>query len=302
MKNLVFNIWKIAAISAIVGILLIVIGLSLGANKSMYLDSKGVHVGSNDSQLISELNLEKLTDIDIDIDLSNIEFVKSDKYGFEIKYYENSSAPTWNVENGHLRIDFKHKKTYFNLGFFQSSNEAYIKVFLPQDALLNSIQIKTNVGNVDIGNFSSKNVNINTSIGNIKLSRAKIDDFIVKSNTGEVQLDECTISNCNINNNIGKILGTNLKTSNLNIEADVSNVNIEGEFLKKTKLRTNIGEITLTTSKDKEFYSYDINTEFGKIKIDNKNEDTKLISESNNSENNLEITTNTGDITVNFSN
>ncbi len=305
MKNLVKNIWKIAAMSSIFGIILIVSGLAMGASKSMYLDSTGVHVFNlKKYKTISELNTGKFTNLDIITNLSNVEFIKSDKYGFEIKYYEDN-APTWNLKDGKLEINSKEKDigNYINFGFdFKNSDDIYVKIFLPQDAAFDSMRINVDIGNIKIGNFSSKIINVENSVGQLLISNAKIDNFNAKSSNGKIELDNCTISDSTISNNTGQVIGKNLKSSNLNIVADIGNIDVQGEFIGKTKLHSDVGKVTLITSKNKEFYNYDFYTEIGKIEIDNKKEERKSNYKSEKGlENSIEITTNTGNILVNFS-
>jgi len=46
MKTKMKTVWKIIIISIIVGIILSLTGLALGANRSLYLDRTGVHLNN----------------------------------------------------------------------------------------------------------------------------------------------------------------------------------------------------------------------------------------------------------------
>lgn len=306
MKSGFKNIWKISVIAIAIGLILATIGLILGANRHIYADTSGLHVVDSKGPIeIKDLKLNKFTDIDIESDVFDIEFIESNDYGIEIKYYENIEKPTYSLEDGTLKISTAAKNIsnfrFFNLDFnFDIINDQSIKIYLPKNTNLNNISIKSNVGSIDISNFTSQNLNIESDIGDVTINDAKLDKLNAKLDTGKLNIENCEITDGKIKTGIGDVKGTNLKSSGLNIDCDTSSIKLQGDLQGDTEISSNIGSITLETSNDKSFYNYDISTDIGSIKLDDEKQGSKITNSDVNSNNNLNLFTDTGSISVKF--
>jgi len=298
------NIWKIAGAAILLGLVLIILGLIMGASRHIYADNTGIHVvDTKGSAEIKDLNLKKFTDIDIDVDIYSIEFIESDNYGIEIFYHEVKNKPDYSLVGEKLKISetFKNGWMFFNVDFnFISHNDQFIKIYLPKNAILNDVVIKSDIGSVNIGKFTSKSVNIKNNIGNVSINDAKIDEFEAALDTGILTLENCEILKGKIKSGIGSVKGTLIKSSNLKITCATGSIDLKGDFQGNTELSNNIGSIKLETSRNRDFYDYDISTDIGSITLDGEKQKRIVNNSNRNSDDKLTVTTDTGSIKINF--
>ena len=301
--NFFKNIWKIAGAAIAIGLVLIILGLIMGANRHIYADITGIHVvDTKGSAEIKDLNLKKFTDIDINVDIYSVEFIESDNYGIEIFYQNSDKKPTYSLDGGKLKIKHNEKNSWRFFNFdLDLRNDQFIKIYLPKNAVLNNVVIKNDIGSIDIGQFIAKSVNIENNIGNASINNAKIDEFEAALDTGRLTIENCEILlNGKIKSGIGNVNGKNIKSSNLKINCDTGGIDLQGDFQGNTILSSNIGSIKLETSKDRDFYNYDISTDIGSVTIDGEKQKRGVSNSSKNSDNKLTITSDTGSIKINF--
>ena len=133
--------WKLIIISAVVGLVLAAAGISMGASRAIYWDVKGVHLASEAENRITEPDIGYFKNIDIDAGFCDVEFVTSDKYGFDACGY--GVEWDWSLNNDTLSVS-QNKGLNFNLQFFnltigglsKSSSYNYLKVYIPSGAQL----------------------------------------------------------------------------------------------------------------------------------------------------------------------
>ena len=330
--------WKVIIISVSAGLVLVILGISLGASlNGFYLNSAGVHIIQYDETKITETALGNVTDIDVDVRFSDVEFVIADTYGFDILAYGDDW--TWELENGILRIRQASRAT---LSFFISSfniKESRVKVFLPRDAQLGTVSVKTDSGKVNVGGFKADGVqiynsfgdvdvhavtggdmlidmdsghftgtdinaqtfNYNNSFGNGRFEAVQAERLTIGCDSGDLELRDCRTGETDLTNSFGKITATGFYSSKATITADSGDISLDGEFSGETIIRSDFGNVKFSSSKPKEDYSYDLGTDFGRILLDNDKFGGSVSNKSGNpSANSLTIEASSGDIEVYF--
>ena len=147
-------------------------------------------------------------------------------------------------------------------------------------------EIKLATGNLKIDNLKSKNssLKINVATGNIKLNNINdLKDISIDNKTGDTDLSSSTIKDINITNKLG-----NIKVSNLPSESS-DNIN----------LKTNTGNITLSNLTANN--SITLKSIAGDI-IAEINDDESNFTNSSNKKKQLFTSSETGTVSVKFSN
>lgn len=342
MKFLRKGIWPVVIATVVIGLVLMIAGVVLGASLGVYIDNRGTHIADSSETIISEPNLGRLTDLDIDTGFSDIEFVKSDSYGLEIIYYSDSDYPEWSVENGRLKI-VQGGRSFFssyrlNFGFV-SFNRNVIKVYLPDEAELDNVLLKTSSGNIRVSGFNAGYTEIHNSFGNVDVRDVSCGAFRIFLDSGDftadsVYADNVTVKNkfgdtlfsalntdelsseissgnftiknsrtgaLTIKNNFGNVTAENLVSGSTNITSDSGDTDVSGEFSGKTEIFSKFGNVTLATSASKELYSFDISARFGKLNFDNERySDNSYVKSAYVLEDDIKISASSGDIKVIF--
>ena len=334
-------IWKLVIILVVAGIFLMMIGYLLGASTTLYLDRTGIHVPKEIEYRIKDLDIGYINEIYIDINHCDVEFIKADKYGIDACSYDTEWE--WSHENDTLIIDHSNRYSMHILSLNlsnQSPKRNYIKVYLPNEAKLNSVQITSNSGSMTIGDLDAELLKIYSSYGNVKLnsvscismsidldssdftgkdlvaesisytnkygdsrfSNVNADTFTADCNSGDLTLDTCTYNDMSIKNSYGKVNSNDLTCNKADISAYSGDVTISGNLYGETQINANYSDINITTSGMAEDYSYDLTTKYGKIVFDGEAlKDSLSLKGGTVSDRVIKIIASSGDILVYFS-
>ena len=301
-------IWRIIIITIVVGLVLAVLGLSMGASRSIYWDNMRVHIAEDKISRVTELDLGYFKSVNIDIDFSDVEFIIADQYGIDACSY--GAEWDWSLEDGMLKITQKGRSSIniinFNWSFQQPENN-YLRVYIPSGATLGTVAINTDSGKVKLGDFRADSVQINNSFGAVEVKAITSDNlkidldsgdvtvtdlnvrnlfyhnsfgkgrfqtvsaerFTADCDSGDLDLNVCRFGDTVITSSFGKVTTNDLISSRTDVDVDSGDVSLSGEFSGETIIRSDFGRVELSTSKPKEDYSYDISVDFGKITFDN---------------------------------
>lgn len=304
------GIYKYFGVFMLIGLSLMITGFAMGGAKyGMYLDLSGVHISGKGTNInISENDLERFSKINIDANLSNVEFVSSDQYGIEINYSSGTGTPTWSIKDGLLKISDGYipinSVRLFNMDFgvfnFGEDSQNYIKVYLPADVTLDDVTVTLSCGNAVVGNFNAVNTKITNHLGNVKLNKVTSENLIASLNAGDIELSNSEIKELDVKNNLGNIVITNSVVTNSEISLDAGDARMSGDFSGRTNINTSFGDIKVNLSRAKEYYNINLSTSLGDIKVDNYRVGNNATILDGNNENLLKIKNSCGDIEVNF--
>lgn len=337
MKNKKSLIWIISASAMALGLLLAGIGFFCGGARALNITQNGVHVFDRTERAVKDLNLNTFQSIDLDTKRFNIEFVQSEQYGIEIRYYDDGDAPTYSVENSTLKVSDRSNRPFFNIDLGFLSPENTIIVYLPKNAALKDVNIKNASGDVAIGSFSAQTTKIEASFGkinasditsntvtttaksgDIRLKNIKTDSLTANDDFGNITVEDMTTAqlssvmksgnftvrnsntgNATITSEFGKIVGETITSTQLNAKCKSGDMKLSGTFTGKTELKSEFGNINLSTSLPVKQYSYGLTVEFGDIRV-NGSKDAAHVKESDNATNNITATNKSGDINIDF--
>lgn len=330
--------WKMIIIAIVSGIILAVLGISLGANlQGLYWDKTGVHMIENKEIRITETDLQNVGSIDVDAGYSDVVFAEADKFGIDIHGYDGKWD--WDLKDGVLSVKRQDMSRISLFNFPGGTERNNIKIYLPKEAKLETVAIKAESGNVAIGGFTANNVQIDQAYGDIDLQSIVSDamsialssgkctgedlnvqnityqnsygggyfaavnagSFTADSESGDFELTNCIAEDVNIANSYGKITAEGLQSSQTKISADSGNIALSGNFSGETAIKADYGDIKFTTSNKKTDYVYSILTSYGTVTLDGESLGMNTSIKSDGvSGNRLEIAASSGDIEINF--
>ena len=196
-------------------------------------------------------NEHKITDdfsnIKIDVDTSDIEFVYSQTDECMVVFVENEKTKhNVTVNNNTLVIDVEdNRKWYDHIGI--SFSEMSVTVHLPKEKYV-SLNIETNTSDITIPkDFTFDSIDIKNSTGDVSCNASTANDLKIKTSTGHINVDNITASNMNLTTSTG---GINVKSADCSgkIETKVSTgkTNLTNVKCESLISNGNTGDIKLT--------------------------------------------------------
>lgn len=312
------KIWLIAAIS-LMAVGLIVFSGSLAALDFDFSKLSTKKYETNTYEVNGDFDK-----ISIDVTTTEIEFLPSDNEKCRIECFEEEKLKhSAVVKNGTLIIDTVYTgKWYDNIGvsFENAKMTVYLSendyvslsvntdtgdVIIPKDftfknfkvygstanivchaSASDTIEIRTDTGDIKADTFSAEDMNLSTATGNITINSAAVKGIIdVETDTGKIQLTDVNCEKFAAESDTGNISLKNVTAANLfSIENDTGNVKFESSDAASIFVKTNTGNVTGTLLSEKIFIT---ETSTGNVSV------PKTITGGK-----CEIMTDTGDIKI----
>ncbi|MEG0614016.1 MAG: DUF4097 family beta strand repeat-containing protein [Clostridium sp.] len=335
------NIVTIAASLIVVGGIMTTVGFLTGGNRDVMLGKDGFKVYDDGDYIKENKDLEKFTAIDIDMDFGDIEIIKSDKYAIELEFDKEVMKLNYSVNNEKLTISSENKEgnKFINLNFGSINNKSKVKIYVPEDIVLSSLDIESNSGSIAINNIdinasnincdfgdisldgiNGNKLNINSKSGTVKIKNMKLDELTLfvdfgdidteniyatnlklNSKSGEVNTKLLTSNTIEINSDFGDIDASGLVSNGLLINAKSGTVNLAGALKGSNVINCDFGDIDIETNLAKNQYSYSVDMDFGSSKIDGIKADGDTEVTNDSAENNFDINCKSGDLKIQFS-
>lgn len=274
-------------IVAVVGLILCIVGVALGAKGAITfsLDNGFRIVDKTDIWKYEDMDMEAFSSINIDSNVADIKIVKStDNYGVSCRL--NGQEEDFNVEvkDGTLYISDKSEDmtVTFNIFNFNIGDSDVITVYVPDDVVLENIKIDGNVGDIDIGGIQgAKELHITNDTGDVDIVGGTFETLDINTDVGDITAERVTV------------------TKEMSVMSDVGDIELDGEFRCDGNIQSRVGDVDLNTSVSKEEYNYNLSASIGDIDVFGKEYDgSGAVENSTSAKYKLTITTDVGDIDV----
>lgn len=185
-------------------------------------------------------DLEEFDKIDIDTSVMDITINTGNSYHIEY----NCKA--------YLKPDISVKGKTFTLyqpsvKWWGRNNKCSMTLTVPSGAVLDNMDISSDVGDIKIYNTGSENISVDADVGNITLESCVFESSDIEGDVGNVKINSSNLGNSNI-------------------ETDTGNINIDSCEFKDIDIYDDVGNITLNTNVDLTNYEIDLSTDMGSIK------------------------------------
>lgn len=292
------KVWIIIAICfVVVGATISTVSLAKFDFDFTRLDSQ--KFTSNEYQISEYFN-----GIDIDVNTSDIELVRSDNTNCTVVCIdEDKVIHNVSVVNDTLTISMQdNRQWYDHIGLF-SFDKLSITVHLPSRQY-DSLKIESNTGSINIPEFVFGRVEIETDTGDVDFSANVLGELDISTDTGIVAFGNIEAQDMTIESDTGNITFSSVECKKINIESNTANVRLNNTVAsEKILIKTNTGDVTFNNSDGNEI---SVKTHTGNIsgnllsqKVFTCNTDTGSISVPETTKGGkCEIVTDTGDINI----
>lgn len=148
---------------------------------------------------------------------------------------------------------------------------------------------------------NNKDIKYSYEDGKVLIKQNNVNKWYLNKNNNSKLIfyipSEISLEKINLNNNVGDVKIDFEKIFNLNIDLDVGDIFVKSMLSGKNTIKSNIGDINLELSLKQEDYKFEFDKDIGEVKLNNNK--IKRDTITGNSNNNLKIKTNIGDIKIN---
>ena len=225
----------ISLILVSIGIVLILASLSLSA-----FFGDGLTFGTESFTKIIENNVKT---IDINYASCKIVIEEGDEFKLVAKNIKKNSMD-YSIDGGSLKVSMK--SSIFNMINF--NNTASIKLYVPKDVILNTVDLDCGAGVISVSNIKSDLISLKGGVG-----LSEIENIVADSIT--------------IEGGVGKIVAENVSSHDIKISGGVGQIEFDGEVLGDCDIVSGIGEVSFTTNTPKSDFNFDLSNGIGDLTI-----------------------------------
>ncbi len=270
--NIKQKIWKLSFLCVGLGAVLLFAGKMMGGSAGFYIDRSGVHSSGEvmeKSILRDEKRLEKFDGMEIEAEYADVEIIPSDHYGVEYCVEGNRNRLTCEVQDGKFVFRVQEEITIrvvnfsFDLEMFESDDDYFVKVYIPDDALLSYAEIKTEDGKIQIGKLRADSLTIKDEYGDVELKGFQGGDFKAVLEDGNLHAQDMK----------------------------AKSIDIKDEY----------GDVYLYLENSADEYSFDLETEYGRIRApgyEKSSDDDSMVYQKKNGGRTIKILCEDGDIEI----
>ncbi len=213
-------------------------------------------------------NIEK---VKIDLSTSNLVIETGEKFQVDVKNV--SSRFSSKVKNGTLIVEESGR------WFFTSRVHGKIIITVPKDTLLNSLDIDSGAGRIEIVDIESSKFDLDQGAGSIIIRDSSFDKTSIDGGAGEIIVSSSTLNN-------------------LSLDAGVGRIKMEASILGNSDIECGVGEIDITLLGQEEDYQLNLEKGLGSLEVNGKGYSNQ--STYGSGENRINIEGGVGSISVSF--
>ncbi|MEF9951964.1 MAG: DUF4097 family beta strand repeat-containing protein [Clostridium sp.] len=256
-------------------------GYLMGAKLSINNRTFGIGIFNhkdNASNNIStkKYKLNEFNEMDLDIDMATVNIENGDTYEIEVSYNTRYSEIKHEIKDKKLIVTEQSKGT--KIGNKKLKN--HITIRIPKNHSFNKSNINLAMGDLNINNLTSKDMDVELDMGSFTGSNIETDNIKCEASMGSIDISK-------------------LRSKATNIDVEMGSANISGEIYGVTEINSSMGSVELSSSINLDDYEFDLNTGLGSISINNEEINGKYIKKAN-SKNIIKAKTEMGSIEVNY--
>lgn len=159
--------WIIIAVVVVLS-LAVLLGMS---RVILYSDETGFHVADrNAAEIYMDKDAWKFEDIEIQTVKANVEFVITNRFGFEFMA-DSTTDTVYTNQDGKLTITQSSKDLLLDFNLW-STKKDYVKLYIPERSELKNVKIISENGEITIAKLKAENLDITNVSGKITVTLA----------------------------------------------------------------------------------------------------------------------------------
>ncbi len=254
-NNILLRTISIVAATLVIIIAALVVVNTLTSSKSGEAVENKKNSDTSSNIYTYNEEVERFTNIEVKVNVIDVYIQSGDKYEVKIECDERVK-PEFEIKDNILIL--KSLQDVNNIPY-NTKNVCYITV--PADTELGSVNINSDVGDVQIDNILAQNIILTVAVG----------DVIVNGSD---------IKTCDIDASVGDVTLTDTKFDNIQAQVDT-------------------GDTQITTTENLSDYSFDITTDVGDISINNDEYEEKY-TKTGSADKQIKVTSSVGYVKVNY--
>ena len=231
MKIQFKTIFRISAAAMALGLIFLCIGFFSGAKYAVSAGRSGVHILDTTPHVLTNLTLDSFESIDVNAGQANVEFIQSDHYGVNMRYYDDKNPPAYSIDNSTLKIEDaqKSQSTWFHFDLYPFQNEDTIQIYLPKSTPLKNVKVQSDSGRVQMDGLTAEKADLRLDFGSLELRNADFGDTSIILQNGGSTIQNVKVKNFAFSNDFGKSSFENIKADSIassTIKADNGEISI----------------------------------------------------------------------------
>ncbi|HYE67646.1 MAG TPA: DUF4097 family beta strand repeat-containing protein [Anaerovoracaceae bacterium] len=224
-------------------------------------------------------------------------------------------------------------------GLIFDNNKPNLKIYYPESTKLKDVVIRCDAsdlsiedliaeraefeldfGKLELANITADNITVDMDSGDCMMKNMKAADKLtitnnfgkttlegaemktlkVDADSGDVTLTDTTFDYGDLKLNFGKLTAERMTSNGLKVESDSGDVNLEGKLTGLIDVTCDMGKVTVNPGASRDQFNYELNADMGSVSIEGDRVSGSMAFENPSAKNTLKITTDMGDINVNF--
>ncbi len=138
-----------------------------------------------------------------------------------------------------------------------------------------TLSVSTNSGNMTLGTIACEDLDISNEYGDITADSFQVEENTsVKLNSGSLTLSKLESGQLTLSNEYGDCIIDKITVKNSDISMDSGALKLRQATLGDTNITNEYGDTILNLANDVSDYNYDLNAEYGSVKLDGKEIET----------------------------
>lgn len=133
-------------------------------------------------------------------------------------------APKSEVKDGTLYVTQKDEK---KSSLFKTSKSCDITISVPSGVKLKNIEIKTNVGDLNIDDIRCKEMTINSHVGDADIKNVTGDLIELTADVGDVGIKKCEFDTISVTSNVGDVKLKDTICNVVSVDSSIGDVAVE---------------------------------------------------------------------------
>jgi len=217
------------------------------------------------------LELEAFDVVKVDANLMDVTITTGEQCYLSCDY-SDGLEPVYEIKNGTLTIK---QRAYSKWGV----NNAECNLSLTIPAQMDSIDVHTALGNIELERISASECELLSNLGNCTLKKCSFVKSDLTTNLGEISVSDTSLGEAEVDNDMGEIALDTCTFGDLSITAAM-------------------GSVTVDAAQNLDGYDMELEADMGSVYVNNRSEGTKYHQSGRDGE--LEIETNMGSIRLTY--
>ncbi|MDE6220986.1 MAG: DUF4097 domain-containing protein [Lachnospiraceae bacterium] len=221
----------------------------------------------------TSLELEAFDAINVDANLMNVTITAGNQFYLSC-VYSDELEPVYEVKSGTLTIK---QRVYSRVGV--NNAECSLSLTVPAQKVLDSINVHTALGNIELEGISASECELLSNMGNCTLRKCSFDKSDLKTNLGEISVRDTGLGKAEVDNDMGEI-------------------NLDACTFGDLSITASMGGVKVDAAQALDGYDMELEADLGSVHVNNRDEGTKYHQSGSDGE--LEIDTNMGSIRLTY--